>query len=186
MTSAEQGGYRVGTNRAAGSGGPAGRMRTSAMTDARTARLVKVDCRPIEPIELVAKPADATPFRWGVMLVLFMRVVAALWVFHSLLNWCEILGVGGPEDVDYSSVGERGFAAAVFFAVVDPIAAVGLWLATPWGGVTWLLAVAAQIAMVVLLPTIFANGPLLLGTNGALVICYFVLTFAASRERDEP
>ena len=158
----------------------------SPVTDARTGRWVKVECRPIDAIELGPRSQGAAPFRWGVMLVLFMRVVAMLWLFHSLLNWCQILGIGGPEDLDYSTAGDPGFAATVFFAAVDPVAAVGLWLATPWGGVTWLLAVAAQVFIAVLFPQVFANGPLLLGTNGALVVCYFILTFAASRERDEP
>ena len=35
--------------------------------------------------------------------------------------------------------------AIVFFAVLDLIAGVGLWLATPWGGVLWLLIASAQI-----------------------------------------
>ena len=37
-------------------------------------------------------------------------------------------------------------AAVVFFAVIDLVAAVGLWLAAAWGGVVWLVAVAAQLA----------------------------------------
>ncbi|MBV9219072.1 MAG: hypothetical protein JOY94_06620, partial [Methylobacteriaceae bacterium] len=117
--------------------------------------------------------------------VWFMRVVAVLWILHSLFNWCAILGIGDFAGSDVASIGDRAFAATVFFAVVDPVAAVGLWLATPWGGVTWLFAVAAQIFVVVLLPSLFANGPLLVATNGALVACYFVMTFAASREEEE-
>ena len=30
-------------------------------------------------------------------------------------------------------------AATIFFAVLDLVAAVGLWLVAPWGGVVWLL-----------------------------------------------
>jgi hypothetical protein len=151
------------------------------MTDARTPRLVRIDSEPIPAIDLGGRAGGRQPFRWGVMLVWFMRVVAVLWVLHSLLNWSMILGIGGPA---MPLVGERGFIAAIFFAVVNPIAAVGLWLATPWGGVTWLLAVAAQIFTVVLLPRMFEGGLLVIGTDGALVVCYFVLTFAASREGD--
>jgi uncharacterized membrane protein len=150
------------------------------MTDAR-ARWTKVDCEPLAPIELARRP-DRRAFRWGTMLVALMRIVAVLWVFHSLLNWCVILGVGPT--TDFAKLGRHGFAATVFFAVVDPVAAVGLWLATPWGGVTWLFAVAAQLFVIVLLPSLFANGPLLMATNSALVVCYFILTFAASRERE--
>ena len=37
----------------------------------------------------------------------------------------------------------------VLFAVIDFLAAVGLWLATPWGGVLWLFAAVAQVLIAV-------------------------------------
>ena len=118
------------------------------------------------------------------MLVWYMRFVAVLWLSHSLLNWCQILGIGSLGAADLSQLDEYGFVVTFFFAARDPVAAVGLWLATPWGGVTWLVAVAAQIFAACLLPGLFENTVLLLGTDAALVVCYFVMTFAASRERE--
>ena len=35
-------------------------------------------------------------------------------------------------------------SAVIFFALADLLAAIGLWLATPWGGVLWLVVVAAE------------------------------------------
>jgi hypothetical protein len=154
------------------------------MSDTRAGqRWTKIDCEPIAAIELRAYPGDKRTLRWGLMLVWFMRFVAVLWMSHSLLNWCQILGVGSLGRTDLAQLDDHAFAATVFFATLDPVAAVGLWLATPWGGVTWLVAVAAQIFAAVMLPHLFENGFLLMATNGALVACYFVLTFAASRER---
>jgi hypothetical protein len=116
------------------------------MTDIRAGqRWAKIDCEPIAAIELRAYPGDRRTLRWGLMLVWFMRFVAVLWMSHSLLNWCQILGVGSLGKADLSQLDDHAFAATVFFATLDPVAAVGLWLATPWGGVTWLVAVAAQI-----------------------------------------
>ena len=40
-------------------------------------------------------------------------------------------------------------SAVIFFGVLDLVAAVGLWLATPWGGVLWLLAAVSQIFVAV-------------------------------------
>jgi len=87
---------------------------------------------------LSGRPTDAS-------LGLDARLVHALrrrlWMSHSLLNWCQIScsarRQGRPFQLD-----DHAFAATVFFATLDPVAAVGLWLATPWGGVTWLVAVA--------------------------------------------
>ena len=41
-------------------------------------------------------------------------------------------------------------ATIVFFAAVDLLAAVGLWLAAPWGGVLWLLCAAIEAVSPVL------------------------------------
>jgi Family of unknown function (DUF6163) len=50
-------------------------------------------------------------------------------------------------------------AAVIYFAIVDLVAAVGLWLATPWGGVIWLFAALTQIATVFVLPGFFSMFP---------------------------
>ena len=39
----------------------------------------------------------------------------------------------------------RGYQATIiYFAVIDLMAAVGLWMASTWGGVLWLLAVMSH------------------------------------------
>ena len=44
-----------------------------------------------------------------------------------------------PRFGDFAMLRARCRATIVFFAAVDLLAAVGLWLAAPWGGVLWLL-----------------------------------------------
>ncbi len=44
-----------------------------------------------------------------------------------------------------SSQGTPWQVATVFFAVIDLVAAVGLWLAAPWGAVVWLTAVVSMV-----------------------------------------
>ena len=42
--------------------------------------------------------------------------------------------------------------ATVFFAVIDLVAAVGLWLAAAWGAVVWLTACVSMAAVEVFFP----------------------------------
>ena len=80
--------------------------------------------------------------RAGVFLVVYMRLLAGLWVIQGLLQWSAILLPPEPVLDEVSAL--RG-AAVIFFAIFDLVAAVGLWLAAPWGGVIWLLGAIAQI-----------------------------------------
>jgi uncharacterized membrane protein (DUF2068 family) len=71
--------------------------------------------------------------------------------------------------------------AAVFFAVVDLIAAVGLWLAAPWGGVLWFVAVGAQLLVALLVPDFFDH-PFAIGVADTLLVAaYFALLWLAAR-----
>ena len=147
------------------------------------ARSVKRSVRPRdEAIRLNAEPREGLtgPVRFGFFLVLFMRVLAALWMFQGLLQWHEILSQvqGG-----FEAIPAPVQLAVIFFAVFDCVAAVGLWLASPWGGVLWLFAVAAQIFASLVMPDFFAGGRIVFVIDVALVIAYFVLTWHAAQER---
>ena len=45
----------------------------------------------------------------------------------------------------------------MFFAVIDLVAAVGLWLAAPWGAVVWLTSVISMAAVEILFPQIYGG-----------------------------
>jgi uncharacterized membrane protein (DUF2068 family) len=68
-------------------------------------------------------------------------------------------------------------AAVIYFAIFDLVAAVGLWLATPWGGVIWLVAALSQIAAAFMLPGFFSMFST--AANCALIATYLVLTWKA-------
>lgn len=120
------------------------------------------------------------PSFWGLALVVFMRLLAALWVFRGLSQWAAILLPGEP----LFDVATPLFAAAViFFAILDLVAAVGLWLATPWGGVLWLFSAVAQIFAALMIPTFL--GKVWILVNIALIAAYFWLTWQAGRPDGE-
>ena len=94
------------------------------------------DSRPRgEAIQLVADNPDGGfkgPMRFRLVLVVFMRILSAVWIFRGLVRWMAILT---PTQGGFETIAAPAQIAVVFFAVFDLIAAVGLWLAAPWGGV---------------------------------------------------
>ena len=134
---------------------------------------------------IVLKPAggeDRT--RFGFALLLFMRVTAATWIVQGLSQWIAVLTTG-PDGVSrLSTLAPPAMGAAVFFAVVDFVAAIGLWLAAPWGGVIWLVAVGAQILVAVVMPG-FLDHPLATGlVDVALMTGYLALVWFAAQAED--
>jgi hypothetical protein len=126
-----------------------------------------------------SKEADET--RWGMLLVLFMRIVAVLWLYQGLVQWHVILSA---EQSIFDVLPMQTTIAVVFFAVLDLLAAVGMWLAAPWGGVLWLLTAVAQAFVAVLLPDFFVGGRIVIALDCVLLVLYFLLTFKASQRPD--
>src|ERR1700726_5170564 len=78
---------------------------------------------------------------WTRRLVLFLRFMAGLSVIKGLYHWAQVTGfIGGEEDA-FENQPMAWQTATVYFAVIELVAAVGLWLATPWGAVGGLATV---------------------------------------------
>ncbi len=114
--------------------------------------------------------------RWGLILVIFMRLLAVLWILQGLLQWSLFMV---PREAIFDRLSTGQVSAIIFFAVIDFLAAVGLWLATPWGGVLWLFAAASQIVVAMSVRHVFATS--WVAVDAVLIFVYFVLTWQASR-----
>ncbi len=136
---------------------------------------------PYRPIR-IGDPASVTDApKWGVLLLRFMRIVALFWVIQGLLHWRIVMATNQSI---FDVMPRNAAFAIIFFAVLDLVAGVGLWLATPWGGVLWLLIASAQIFVTLSIPGFFVGGYLLIGVNAFLIMIYFALTFEAGRDDD--
>ncbi len=133
-----------------------------------------------ETIRLGQEHAHDEPQRWGLTLILFMRLVGVLWMFQGLIHWRTILA----GDVAFDALPTSIMGAVIFFAVIDLLAAVGMWLATPWGGVLWILAAIAHALITIALPDFVAGGRVVLAVDVALVVAYFVISWYAAQERN--
>jgi uncharacterized membrane protein (DUF2068 family) len=70
----------------------------------------------------------------------------------------------------------------VFFAVIDLVAAVGLWLAAAWGAVIWLTSVVSMIALNIFFPQVFRGGLVFGFTEFAALVIYLWLALKAAQE----
>lgn len=142
-----------------------------------------VEPEPTPPISLGA-PDATRGARWGQLLVWFMRAVALLWIVVGLSYWVIILEPGGAGAGDFPRLPIAAQATIVFFATINLVAAVGLWLMAPWGGVVWLFTALVEILLAVFHPAYSFARTAALAFDGALIGAYFVLNFFAARERE--
>ena len=71
----------------------------------------------------------------------------------------------------------------VFFAVLDLVAAVGLWLAAPWGAVLWLASVVSMAAVEVFFPQVYGGSIVVVLLETTLLGAYLFLAIVSARER---
>ena len=94
---------------------------------------------------------------WTRRLILFLRIMAAIAMLKGIYHWSLVLGVGDGAGSTFENAGMAWQAATIFFAVIDLVAAVGLWLAAAWGGVVWLTATISMAAIELGFPQVFGG-----------------------------
>lgn len=92
-----------------------------------------------------SKPSMAV--NWDRANVWFLRVLAIAWIAQGLHAWATILGVDLVTSQPFEARPVPAQAVTIYYAVIDLLAAVGLWLLAPWGGVVWLLAVVSKLVL---------------------------------------
>jgi hypothetical protein len=120
--------------------------------------------------------------RWTRRLVLFLRVMAGLSMLKGLFHWSRVIGIGVGDDL-FETHSIAWQTATVFFAVIDLVAAVGLWLAAAWGAVIWLMSIASMLAVEVFFPQVFGGGLLSVALEIALLGIYLWLALKSAQEQ---
>ena len=103
---------------------------------------------------------------WTRRLVFFLRIMAVVSVvkglYHQPMAWQT---------------------ATVYFAVIELVAAVGLWLATPWGAVVWLTTVVSMAVIELMFPGVYGGSLTVVGLEALMLAAYLALAWMAARER---
>ncbi|CAN5505439.1 hypothetical protein BH11PSE4_BH11PSE4_06570 [soil metagenome] len=126
---------------------------------------------------------DSQDNAWTRRLVLFLRVMAVLSVAKGLYHWAQITGfIGGEDDAfEYQTMAWQ--TSTVYFAVIELVAAVGLWLATPWGAVVWLTTVVSMAVIELMFPAIYGGSLTIVSIEALLLSAYLALAWMAASER---
>src|SRR3569832_2874800 len=106
---------------------------------------------------LSAERTDSDDNVWTRRRVLFLRGMAMLSIMQGLYHWAQVTGCIGGEDDAFENQTMAWQAATVYFAVIQLVAAVGLWLATPWGAVVWLTTVVSMAVIELMFPGIYGG-----------------------------
>jgi len=120
---------------------------------------------------------------WTRRLVFFLRIMAVVSIAKGLYHWAQVTGFIGGEDEAFENQALAWQASTVYFAVIELVAAVGLWLATPWGAVVWLITVVSMTVIELMFPAIYGGSLLVVGFETVMLTAYLVLAWMASRER---
>jgi hypothetical protein len=135
-------------------------------------------------LEPVHADEDETEHRkWSHWLVLFLRAMAAVSLIKGLYHWVVVCGIDAPKQTAFDSYAIPFQVATVFFAVIDLVAAVGLWLAAPWGAVVWLTSVISMAAVELLFPQVYGGNIVVVVLEALLLGSYLVLALMAAREQ---
>ncbi len=119
---------------------------------------------------------------WTGRLVLFLRVMSGVSMLKGLYHWAQVCGIGAGGDL-FENHSIAWQTATVFFAVIDLVAAVGLWLAAAWGAVIWLTSVASMLVLVIFFPQVFGGGFFSVLLEGGLLGIYLWLALKSAQEQ---
>jgi fatty acid desaturase len=138
------------------------------------------DLQTLEPVH--EHDGEPSVGQWTRRLVLFLRVMAGLSMLKGLYHWSRVIGIGVGSDLfEYHSIAWQ--TATVFFAVIDLVAAVGLWLAAAWGAVIWLMSIASMLAVEIFFPQVFGGGLLTGILEGGMLALYLWLALKSAQEQ---
>jgi hypothetical protein len=120
---------------------------------------------------------------WTRRLVLFLRIMAVVSIVKGLYHWAQVTGFIGGEEEAFENQTMAWQTATIYFAVIELVAAVGLWLATPWGAVVWLTTVVSMAVIELMFPGIYGGSLVVVGAEALMLAAYLALAWMAARER---
>ena len=123
--------------------------------------------------------------RWTGWLVWYLRAMAGLSFIKGLYHWSAVIGIGDATGLAFETSSLAWKTATIFFAVIDLVAAVGLWLAAAWGGVVWLTASISMASIELFFPQVFGGRLWIAIPEFVAIFIYIGLALMAGRERPE-
>ena len=136
----------------------------------------------IETIGTTQTPVPAEPPRqlWRLALDVYLKATSIAYLGWALWEWAALIGVVPPL-LEPARVNLPRQGAVYFFAIFDPVAAVGLWLGAAWGTATWLVGTFARIIIHTFYARSFGWNAPWTAIQAGTVVVYLALFFLAER-----
>jgi hypothetical protein len=126
-------------------------------------------------------PAPDLFARLPAIIEIYGRVMSGLLMLLGLFHWAVILGIVAGQGGMFEDMTTPWMMATINLAVVDLVAAVGLWQRVAWGNVLWVYAALFEIAMHTVFIATFGADYLIVAFHLFSVAGYFVLLYVAHR-----
>lgn len=128
------------------------------------------------------EPTPEPSFSWRRARLLYLRIVALGVLGYGIMGWAYVIDAvnfGGPGFMDLRIPARNAIAA---YAAIDLVAAVGLWLASAWGVVLWIVNTAIRVLLHTVHSDVHGGNAILTGIEILLVLGYVGLAVMAWRE----
>jgi hypothetical protein len=119
----------------------------------------------------------------GALFPYYARTLALVWILKTLVMWLIVLEAPLPSLFAFlntqplSQMTLPHQATLLYFAVMDAVAAVGLWFLSSWGGIVWLLVVVSHGVLAVLNVLPFGVSVVLWLLLSLITLGYLVLSW---------
>ena len=140
---------------------------------------------PYDPIDATLGPAGAEMPPWQRRVLIYLRGRAGFLLLKTIYSWTLICGVWDGDTSRFEGLSMAAQAAVIWAAIMNPVAAIGLWLGASWGVVLWLVTAMVQIIINASAPEGVGRLFILAAVETVLVAVYAFLTYKAAREIED-
>jgi hypothetical protein len=139
--------------------------------------------RPTNDDAIRLRPSGATSKKaegidWSLIRAVYMRLIGLAWLVKGLYQGAKIIGIFGPV---FGTLETAEQVSAVFTAIGDCIAGVGLWLTVSWGAVTWIVVALGETAFDIT----GGAAPASALVDFVAILLYFLVTILRGRQGDD-
>jgi len=135
---------------------------------------------PVDPLDAAIGPDSVEIKPWQARLIFFQRIAGGFMIAKGLIHWAVLFTGAG-----FYSLPMEARAATIFFAVIDLVAGVSLWLGSTWGASVWLFAVASQVVAGLIFVRLTGLMIVLSIVEIVFVALYIIVRFMVHREQQE-
>ena len=128
---------------------------------------------------------DGDADRYSKALDLYGRVLSVVLILLGLRQWAVILGiVAGPAGA-FETMPIAWQLVTMYLAVIDLVAAVGLWMRVSWGDVLWMLAAVSEVAFHTIFIRTFGSDYTIVGFHFLALAGYATLLLLIRKDKQK-